>query len=72
MNHGQLDIDPAGYTEIVDDEGKVTDWIKDSKLKDEDIEAIYAKDPDKYMYWPIFQKNLDANYMLENYSWYNK
>ena len=25
----------------------------------------------KYMYWPIFQVNLNANPELKNYSWYN-
>lgn len=34
------------------------------------IESLYARDPDKYTYWPIFQYNLDANPLLENYSWY--
>ena len=36
------------------------------------IESLYLQDPDKYMYWPIFQYNLDANPALENYSWYGK
>lgn len=72
LNHGETELDPAGYTEITNSEGAPTDWIKDSKLEDDYIEAIYAKDPDKYMFWPIFQVNLNDNYMLENYSWYNK
>ena len=72
LNHGEMDIDPAGYTEITNTEGNPTTWIGESKLEDTLIESLYFKDPDKYMYWPIFQYNLNDNYMLENYSWYNK
>ena len=41
-----------------------------SNLPDDKIESLYARDPDKYTFWPIFQYNLDANPLLENYSWY--
>lgn len=71
LNRGDK-TDPKGFVEYTDSEGKTTTWIKEDKLKDEKIETIYVQDPDKYMYWPIFQYNLDANPALENYSWYNK
>ncbi len=71
LNHGETNQDPAGYEYVTQDsEGKKSAWISESKLKDEKIETIYLRDPDKYMYWPIFQYNLDANPLLENYSWY--
>lgn len=72
LNHGETELSPAGYEEYTDSEGKVTTWIEEGKLKDDKIETIYLQDPDKYMYWPIFQYNLDANPALENYSWYGK
>lgn len=64
LNHGETGSQPAGYSE--------TEWIKESALKETDIESIYAQDPDLYMYWPIFDQNLNGNYMLKNYPWYNK
>ncbi len=72
LNHGETGPAPAGYQEITNSAGEIDTYIKESKIEDEIIESLYYKDPDKYMYWPIFQYNLDDNYMLENYSWYNK
>ena len=72
LNHGETQLNPAGYTEITNSTGEPTPYINESKIDDEIIESFYYKDPDKYMYWPIFSHNLDDNYMLENYSWYNK
>ena len=72
LNHGETGPAPAGYQEITNSAGDIDTYIKESKIEDEIIESLYYKDPDKYMYWPIFQYNLDDNYMLENYSWYNK
>ena len=72
LQPGENKLDPSGYVEYTDSEGKTTTWIKEDNLKDDKIESIYLQDPDKYMYWPIFQYNLDANPALENYSWYGK
>lgn len=72
LNHGETGDAPAGYVEITNSTGAVTNYIKESTLDNDFIESLYFKDPDKYMYWPIFQYNLNDNYMLENYSWYNK
>lgn len=71
LNRDEQDINPAGYTEYTNSSGETKTWISSSQLKDEKIEAIYAQDPVKYMYWPIFQVNLNANPELKNYSWYN-
>lgn len=70
LNQGETDLNPSGYEEYTNDKGEVKLWIDPNKLDDEKIESIYAQDPDKYMYWPIFQVNLNANPELENYSWY--
>jgi hypothetical protein len=72
LQPGENKLDPSGYVEYTDSEGKTTTWIKEDNLKDDKIESLYLQDPDKYMYWPIFQYNLDANPALENYSWYGK
>ncbi len=71
-NYGESAAPGAGdYTySYQNSDGKATDWLSENQLKDEKIESLYARDPDKYMYWPIFQYNLDANPALENYSWY--
>lgn len=71
LNPGEQDINPAGYTEYTNSSGEVKTWISSGQLKDDKIEAIYAQDPVKFMYWPIFQVNLNANPELKNYSWYN-
>ena len=71
LNRDEQNINPAGYTEYTNSSGETKTWISSSQLKDEKIEAIYAQDPVKYMYWPIFQVNLNANPELKNYSWYN-
>jgi hypothetical protein len=43
------------------------DWVGTGKLKDEKIEAIYAKDPDKHQFWPIWKTFIDSsNGMLVN------
>lgn len=61
LQPGENKLDPSGYVEYTDSEGKTTTWIKEDNLKDDKIESLYLQDPDKYMYWPIFQYNLDAN-----------
>ena len=71
LNRNEQEINPAGYTEYTNSTGETKVWISTSMLKNEKIEAIYAQDPNKYMYWPIFQVNINANPELENYSWYN-
>lgn len=44
-----------------------TVFVNASKLTDAKIESIYAKDPDKYQFWPIWQVFLDAsNGQLKN------
>lgn len=70
LNHGETGEKPAGYEEYTDSKGAVTTWITPTQLDDEKIETIYVRDPNKYMYWPIFQYNLNSNPELENYSWY--
>lgn len=70
LNRSETELNPSGYEEYTNDKGEVKIWISSDGLDDEKIEAIYAQDPDKYMYWPIFQVNLNANPELENYSWY--
>ena len=71
-NYGESAAPGSGdYTySYQNSEGKATDWLSEEQLKDDKIESLYTRDPDKYMYWPIFQYNLDANPALENYSWY--
>lgn len=72
LNHGETIENPVGYEFVSQNsEGGRSQWFSVSNLSDEKIETIYLRDPDQYMYWPIFQCNLDANPQLENYSWYN-
>lgn len=72
LNHGETQENPSGYEFVSQNStGARTQWFSTSTLKDEKIESIYLRDPDLYMYWPIFQFNLDANKKLENYTWYN-
>ena len=71
LNHGETEENPEGYEYTSSNsKGEVSKWISTSNLPDDKIESLYARDPDKYTYWPIFQYNLDANPLLENYSWY--
>ena len=44
-------------TPIDDGKGEYSskEWIKESELKDEKIEALFVNNPDKYQYWPIWQ-----------------
>lgn len=71
LNHGETEENPEGYEYTSSNsQGEVSKWISTSNLPDDKIESLYARDPDKYTYWPIFQYNLDANPLLENYSWY--
>lgn len=64
LNHGETENAPSGY------EFK-KEWIKEDKIADKKIESLYLNDPDKFMYWPIFQYNIEAsNGTLNNYSWY--
>lgn len=70
LNYGETDIDPEGYEEYTDSNGKVQTWIKETSL-DDVINYLYVRDPDKYQYWPIFNINLNDNPNLENYSWYS-
>lgn len=70
LNHGETE-EPTNYEYVTQNsDGAKSKWISESALKDDKIETIYVRDPEKYMYWPIFQYNLDANPLLENYSWY--
>lgn len=71
LNHGETEDKSSSYEYVSQDsKGVKSRWISESALSDEKIETIYVRDPEKYMYWPIFQYNLDANPLLENYSWY--
>lgn len=48
-----------------------TTWISTTKLEDNQIEAIYVRNPDLYMYWPIFDVITNAsNGSIKNPSWY--
>ena len=38
-----------------------TIWIAPSKLTDVKVESIYAKNPDQWQFWPIWQVFLDAS-----------
>lgn len=69
LNYGELDIDPEGYEEYTDSNGKASTWIKPSALEDV-IDFLYIRDPDKYQYWPIYNINLNDNAALANYEWY--
>ena len=69
LNYGETDLDPEGYDEYTDSEGKASTWIKPNAL-DDVTDYLYVQDPDKRQYWPIFNANLNDNASLKNYSWY--
>ena len=69
LNYGETDLDPEGYDEYTDSEGKASTWIKPNAL-DDVTDYLYVQDPDKRQYWPIFNVNLNDNASLKNYSWY--
>ena len=73
LNHGENDENnaPADYEQWTNSSGEKKPWISQDNLKTSKIESIYTRDPEMYMYWPIFQYNLDANPELKNYDWYN-
>jgi len=65
LSHGETE-DKSGDYEFSES------WFGDTKLEDSKIDAIYARDPDLYMYWPIFNVVINAsNGALQNPSWYN-
>lgn len=65
LNHGETGTPSAAYEFN-------KKWIDEDKLVDKKIDALYLNDPDKFMYWPIFQYNIDAsNGSLNNYPWYS-
>ena len=44
-----------------------TTWVSPTKITDSKIEAIYAKNPDQFQFWPIWQVFLDSsNGLLKN------
>lgn len=69
LNYGETELDPEGYEEYTNSDGEASTWLKSTSL-DEVINSVYANDPDKRQYWPIFNVNLNDNPNLENYSWY--
>lgn len=69
LNYGETDLDPEGYDEYTDSNGKASTWIKENAL-DDVKDYLYLQDPDKRQYWPIFNVNLNDNASLKNYSWY--
>lgn len=69
LNYGETDLDPEGYDEYTDSEGKASTWIKPNAL-DDVTDYLYVQNPDKRQYWPIFNVNLNDNASLKNYSWY--
>lgn len=38
-----------------------TTWVSPTKITDSKIEAIYAKNPDQFQFWPIWQVFLDSS-----------
>lgn len=69
INFGEMNLDPEGYTEYTDSEGKSTLWIKENSL-DDVKDYLYLNDPEKRQYWPLFNVNLTDNSNLHNYEWY--
>lgn len=69
LNYGELDLNPEGYDEYTDSEGKASTWIKPNALDDQK-NYLYLNDPDKRQYWPFFTLDMNANENLHNYSWY--
>ncbi len=65
LNHGETD--EIGK-KLVDDEGyESTIWIKEDKLTEDLINALYQKDPNQNQFWPIWQTFIDkSNGMLTN------
>ncbi len=70
LNKGETATPGTDYTSYKDSKGADTDWIKDGDGVRETIEALYTRDPEKYMYWPFFNVNINDNPLLENFSWY--
>lgn len=65
LNHGET-ADMSGSYDASET------WISATKLEDAKIESIYARNPDLYMYWPIFDVTLNAsNGYIVNAPWYN-
>ena len=69
LNYGETELNPEGYDEYADSDGKASTWIKPNAL-DDVKDYLYVQDPDKRQYWPIFNVNLNDNASLKNYSWY--
>jgi hypothetical protein len=60
LNRGETEVNPFGYANSVT-------WVDATKLTDVNINSIYAKNPDQYQFWPIWQYFLDnSNGMLVN------
>ena len=42
LQPGENKLDPSGYVEYTDSEGKTTTWIKEDNLKDDKIESLLS------------------------------
>jgi starch-binding outer membrane protein, SusD/RagB family len=59
LNRGEHDAVTGYESSIV--------WVAPSRITDSKIQSIYARDPDKYQFWPIWQVFLDnSNGKLKN------
>lgn len=70
LNKGETATPGTDYTSYKDSKGADADWIKDGDGVREAIDALYTRDPEKYMYWPFFNVNINDNPLLENFNWY--
>lgn len=60
LNRGETDNKSSEYDSSIE-------WVKPGNLKDEKLNAIYAQDPDKYQFWPIWGVFIDnSNGQLKN------
>ncbi|MFV0468013.1 MAG: RagB/SusD family nutrient uptake outer membrane protein [Dysgonomonas sp.] len=60
LNRGETDNVSASYPNSVE-------WVGTGKLKDEKINALYVREPDKYQFWPIWKTFIDnSNGKLAN------
>lgn len=70
LNHGETDEEGA---KLVSDHGydKIT-WLGANKISDGYINALYAGDPNKGQYWPIWAEFINASNGMLNNDWLNK
>ncbi|NDW10234.1 RagB/SusD family nutrient uptake outer membrane protein [Dysgonomonas sp. 520] len=61
LNRGENDpVEAAKYESNIE-------WVGTGKLKDEKIDVLFVRDPDKYQFWPIWQTFIsNSNGYLKN------